>query len=84
MPLLRLLGRKSTQVSNTANAAEVDASKDTQGHPSLVTEKKVTGDDTPSFYSRAVTTTKDPSLNPGTLSFEEGTHILASRLRLIN
>ncbi|KIK03579.1 hypothetical protein K443DRAFT_468906 [Laccaria amethystina LaAM-08-1] len=68
MPLLRILGRKSTQVSNTTNAAEVDASKDTKRHQSL---SNVTEEDTPSVYSREVTTTKDPSLNPGTLSFEE-------------
>jgi L-type amino acid transporter 9 len=77
MPLLRILGRKSTQVSNTTNAAEVDASKDTKRHQSL---SNVTEEDTPSVYSREVTTTKDPSLNPGTLSFEEGTHLLAPRL----
>lgn len=71
MPLLRILGRKPTQVSNTTNAAEVDAFKDKQGHPSFATEKIVIGEDTPSVYSREVTTTKDPSLNPGALSFEE-------------
>ena len=56
------------------NAAEIDTSKDKQGHSNLATEKNVTGEDTPSVYSREVTTTKDPSLNPGALSFEEGTH----------
>ncbi|KIJ93551.1 hypothetical protein K443DRAFT_135026 [Laccaria amethystina LaAM-08-1] len=68
MPLLCTLGRKSTQVSNTTNAAEVDASKDKQHHPTFT---NVTGEDRPSVYSREVTTTKDPSLNPGTLSFVE-------------
>lgn len=72
MSLLRILDRKPSQVSMTINVAKVDAAQTAKTQLGLAAATNLSGEDTqPSVFSKEIATTKDPSLNPGTLKFEE-------------
>lgn len=56
----------------TINVAKVDAAQTAKTQLGLAAATNLSGEDTqPSVFSKEIATTKDPSLNPGTLKFEE-------------
>ena len=81
MSLLRILGRKPSQVPTTISAAEVDAAETPKNHSSLAAATNSWGEYTQ--RSEEILTSEDPSLQAGTLKFEEGTQFLIPRSCLI-
>ena len=68
----------------TMSAAEVNALETAKNHSGLAAATNVSGEDTQRSVSSVETpTTKDSSLDPGTLTFDEGTQSLIPRSCLI-
>ena len=82
MSLLRILDRKPSQVPMTISAAEVDATE-TANHSGPAAAINVSGADTQRSVLKEISATKNPSLHPGALKFEEGAQSLIPRSCLI-
>ena len=76
MSLLRILDRKPSQVPVTISAAEVDAAETAKIHSGPAAAADVSGADTQRSVLKEISATKNPSLHPGALKFEEGAQFL--------